>query len=159
MRRDLVIDGAAFGTATIEGDDATDSIISIYRSLGRNDINCIVLDGLIISMYNIVDGNCIFEETGLPIIAITFEDSKGLEKSIKSHFPANWQFKLGKYERLGQREKIMLKTSKNLFVRYWGLNLHQAIGILDSFTLQGSLPEPIRVAKLMARSFLACYIC
>jgi uncharacterized protein len=152
MRRDLVIDGVAFGSATIEGDDATDSIISIYRSLDRGDINCIVLDGLIISVYNIMDGNRIFKETGLPIIAITFEDSKGLEKSIKSHFPTKWQFKLEQYERLGQREKIILKTGKNLFVRCWGLSQHQTLAILNSFTLQGSVPEPIRVAKLVARA-------
>ena len=152
MRRDLVIDGVAFGTATIEGDDATDSIISIYRSLDRGDINCIVLDGLIISMYNIIDGNYILKETGLPVVAITFEDSKGLEKSIKSHFPTKWQLKLEQYERLGQREKIMLKTGKNLFVRCWGLSQHQALAILNPLTLQGSVPEPIRVAKLVARA-------
>ena len=56
MRRDLIIDGMAYGTATIEGDDATNSIISMYRSLARDDINCILLDGLVISMYNIIDG-------------------------------------------------------------------------------------------------------
>jgi endonuclease V-like protein UPF0215 family len=152
MRRDLVVDGMAFGTATIEGDDATDSIISMYKSLARNDINCIVLDGLIISMYNIIDGNRIFEETGLPVIAITFEDSGGLEETIKSRFPMNWRSKLDQYERLGQRQQIILKTGKNVFVRYWAVSQRRTIAILNSFTLQGSVPEPIRVAKLAARS-------
>jgi endonuclease V-like protein UPF0215 family len=151
MRRDLVIDGMAFGSATIEGDDVTDSIISMHRSLARDDINCILLDGLVISMYNIVDGERVAAETGLPVVAITFEDSKGLEGSIKHHFQ-NWQRKLEQYQRLGKREKVALKTGKSLFIRYWGLSQKRAVAILNSFTLQGSVPEPIRVAKLAARS-------
>jgi hypothetical protein len=151
MRRDLVIDGMVFGSATIEGDDATDSIISMHRSLERDDINCILLDGLIISMYNIIDGERVAAGTGLPVLAITFEESKGLEGSIRRHF-RNWQSKLEQYKRLGEREKVSLKTGKSLFIRYWGLNQKRAVAILNSFTLQGSVPEPIRVAKLAARS-------
>jgi uncharacterized protein len=151
MRRDLVIDGMVLGSATVEGDDATDSIISMHRSLARDDINCILLDGLVISMYNIVDGERVAEETRLPVLAITFEDSKGLEGSIRHHFK-NWQGKLEQYQKLGGREKVTLKTGKSLFIRCWGLSQKKALAILNSFTLQGSVPEPIRVAKLAARS-------
>ena len=151
MRRDLIIDGMVFGSATIGGDDATDKIILMHKSLAREDINCILLDGLVISMYNIIDGGGVSEKTELPVIAITFEDSRGLEGNIKHHF-ANGQNKLEQYQKLGKRERITLKTGKNLFIRYWGLNQKRAIAILNSFTLQGSVPEPIRLAKLAARS-------
>ena len=57
MLRDMVIDGMVVGSVTIEGNDATQNIFSMFRSLKRNDINCIMLDGLIISMYNIIDGD------------------------------------------------------------------------------------------------------
>jgi uncharacterized protein len=151
MRRDLILDGMIYGFATIEGDDATANIISMHRSLARDDINCILLDGLVISMYNIIDGERVSGETGLPVIAITFEDSKGLEDSIRHHFD-DWQGKLVQYQKLGSRNQVTLKTGKNLFIRCWGLNQRRALAILDSFTLQGSIPEPIRVAKLAARS-------
>jgi endonuclease V-like protein UPF0215 family len=153
MRRDLVIDGMAFGSATIEGDDATDSIVSMYQSLARDDVNCILLDGLVISMYNIIDGGKIAEQTGLPVIAITFEDSKGLEGAIKRHF-SDWQGKLEQYKKLGTRERVVLKTGKALFIRYWGTSQKKAVAMLDSFTLQGAVPEPIKVAKLAARAML-----
>ena len=151
IRRDLIIDGLAFGNATISGDDATDNIISMYRLLAREDINCIMLDGLVISMYNIIDGGRIAAETGLPVVAVTFEDSKGLEGSIKRLF-VDSQHKLEQYQKLGKRERITLRTGKNLFIRYWGLSQKKAVAILNSFTLQGSVPEPIRVAKMAARS-------
>lgn len=151
MRRDLIIDGIAFGSATIEGDDATESIASMYTSLERDDINCILLDGLVISMYNIVDGERVADIAGIPVIAVTFEDSRGLEDSIRRRF-VNWQSKLEKYQKLGKREQVTLQTGKNLFIRYWGISQRRALALLNSFTLQGSVPEPIRVAKLAARA-------
>ncbi len=151
MRRDLVIDGMVYATATIAGDDATQSVISMHSMLAREDINCILIDGLVISMYNIIDGGHVAEETGLPVIAITFEESKGLEEIIKGHFH-NWEDKMIQYQKLGQREKVTLKTGKNLFMRYWSVNQRTALAILNSFTRQGSIPEPIRVAKIAARS-------
>ena len=153
MRRDLVIDGMVFGSATIEGDDATDNIISMYQSLARDDVNCILLDGLVISMYNIINGNKIAEQTRLPVIAITFEDSQGLEGAIKHHF-ADWQGKLEQYQKLGTRERATLRTGKTLFIRYWGTSQKKAVSMLNSFTLQGAVPEPIKVAKLAARALM-----
>jgi endonuclease V-like protein UPF0215 family len=107
MRRDLVIDGMIFGNATIEGNDSTQNILSMYKSLKRNDINCIMLDGLVISMYNIVDGKELHDSTNVPVIAITFKDSKGLEGAINHHFSIDSKMKLEQYHKLGRRDKIL----------------------------------------------------
>lgn len=152
MRRDRIIDGMVFGNATIEGDDATQNILSMYMSLKRNDINCIMLDGLVISMYNIIDGKELEAKTNIPVIALTFKDSKGLEDAINHHFSNDSKMKLEQYRNLGQRDKVLLWTSKNLFIRYWGISFVEASTIINSFTLQGSIPEPIKVAKLAARA-------
>ena len=152
MRRDLVIDGLTFGSAEIAGDDATSQILGMHLALNRDDIACIMLAGSIISMYNIIDGEKICNETGVPILAITREESSGLEDSIKGRFPS-WEAKLALYASLGPREKVELRTGKALFIQCWGLSHRKATSILNSFTLQGSLPEPIRIAKLAARAF------
>ena len=152
MRRDLVIDGMVFGNVTIEGNDSTQNILSMYRSLRRNDINCIMLNGLVISMYNIIDGEELEKSTSVPVIAITFKDSEGLEGAINHHFSNDSKMKLDQYRKLGKRDTILLRTGKILFVRYWGINLEEASTIVNSFTLQGSIPEPIRIAKLAARA-------
>jgi uncharacterized protein len=152
MRRDLIIDGMVFGNVAIGGNDSTQNILSMYRSLKRNDINCIMLDGLVISMYNIIDGEELGENTNVPVIAISFKDSEGLEGAIQHHFSNDSNPKLEQYRKLGQRDKILLKTGKTLFVRYWGISPKEASTIIDCFTLQGSIPEPIRIAKLAARA-------
>ena len=159
MRRDLIVDGIVFGNSTLKGDDSTKSIHCMFRSLERDDINCILLDGLIISMYNIIDGEQLNNITGLPVIAITFEDSAGLEEHIRNHFLEKSEMKLEQYRKLGNRDKVRLKTDKLLYIRYWGLSLKGALNTLNAFTLQGSIPEPIRVAKLLARAHAGSINC
>ena len=55
MRRDFVIDGFVFGSATLEGNDATDTILTMYDDLQRPDISYVLISGLIVSMYNIIN--------------------------------------------------------------------------------------------------------
>jgi len=152
MRSDLIIDGFSFARTTIAGDDATDSVISLYKSLEREDVNLIMISGTIISMYNIVDVNRVFEETGKPALALTYRSSKGIEEAIRKHFPDNWEGKLEAYRRLGPRKEISLKTGFKVFVRNVGIDDLDTKIILNRFTVFGRLPEPIRVARLLARS-------
>ena len=55
IRRDLVIDGFVLGHTTVEGNDATYSILQMYDKLNRHDISYVIISGLVISMYNIVE--------------------------------------------------------------------------------------------------------
>ncbi len=154
MRSDLIIDGFVFSNATIGGDDATHSIIQMFQTLNRNDINVIILGGAVISLYNIIDVDLVGEETETPVICITFEASEGLQPHIKHHFPKSWRQKLKAYKKLGKRYELKLKTGYKIFVRNFGVTESQAKRALDKFTLQGALPEPIRLAKILARAKL-----
>jgi endonuclease V-like protein UPF0215 family len=151
MRRDLIVDGLSFGSTTIEGDDATENIVEMWKRLDRNDIACIFLDGLVVSMYNIIDGEKVSKLTGLPVVAVTFRDSRGLDSSICHHFRLRAAEKLVRYKMLRDRESILLRTGKQIYVRYWGTSYKVVKALLDAFTLQGAIPEPIRLAKLLAR--------
>jgi endonuclease V-like protein UPF0215 family len=154
MRKDLVVDGIVFGKTTIEGDDATEIIIAMYKNLNRSDINFLLLDGLIISMYNIVDGKFIHENINIPVISISFNNSQGIENSIKKHFPFDYNNKIKKLRQLGKRDYILLKTNKVLWTRFWGINLEETIRLLNSFLLQGAVPEPIKLAKIISHAYL-----
>ncbi len=152
MRSDLVVDGFSFSRTTISGDDATASVISLYESLGREDVNLIMIGGTIISMYNIVDVNEVFERTGRPVLAVTYRPSEGIEEAIKRHFPDRWERKLEDYRRLGPRKEVVLKTGLKAFIRTAGIDDLDSRAILNKFTVFGRIPEPIRVARLLARS-------
>ena len=77
MSNDFVIDGFVLGNTTIKGDDATDQIISMYKKLERPDICYIIISGIIISLYNMVDIKKIYDTLMIPLIGVTYADSSG----------------------------------------------------------------------------------
>ena len=154
MSTDLIIDGFVMGHSTVGGDDATDAILTMYKKLDRSDVSFLLISGIIISLYNIVDLKRISEEIGLPVIGVTHEESKGIEDAIKHHFPDSYKSKLAEYSKLGSREKITLHTSYNLYIRNEGCTLLEVKQLLDKITLQGSVPEPLRIVQLLANTLL-----
>lgn len=154
MRRDFVIDGFVFGYATISGNDATNSILQMYKKLYRDDISFIIISGLIISLYNIVDIKKIWQDVKIPVVGVTYVNSKGIEDAIKFHFPNSYQSKIEEYHNLGERTKLSLHTGHDLYVRIEGCTIQETKNLLDAFTLQGSIPEPLRVAQMLARTRL-----
>jgi len=154
MRRDFVIDGFIFGKATLAGNDATCEILKMYEKLERPDISYILISGIIISMYNMIDIKKIYEKLQIPIIGVTYNDSPGIENAIKHHFPDSFDEKISEYKKLGNREKITLKTSHDVYVRNEGCSISEVKFLLNELTIQGSLPEPLRVAHILANTLL-----
>lgn len=152
MRGDKIVDGLALGKTLVGGDDATSSIVSLYRKLRRNDVNIIIVSGCILSLYNIVDADEVSRKTKLPVVCLTYKDTSGIEDSIRRHFPGVAEKKLEAYRGLGERKRLRLRSGHSVFARTSGISDDEALRILDNFTLQGSLPEPVRVARLLARA-------
>lgn len=152
MRRDLVIDGVALSRITVGGFDSTDGILSIYRELDREDIACIMINGCIISWFNIIDLERVNSETGLPVLSLTYEESRGIEHYIRKYF-GNDERRLELYRKLGPREVVYVRrTGAKVFVRYLGMSKREVEAVLNAFTTHGSVPEPLRVASLLARA-------
>jgi endonuclease V-like protein UPF0215 family len=150
MRKDLRIDGFIFSTVTVGGMDSTPAILQMIQNLSRSDINVILLSGCVIAWFNIINPVLIVQETGIPVICVTYEDSGGLGGDIRHHFPADTT-RISAYENLGEREHIKLHTHQTVFIRSWGINHQDAAQLCNDFTLEGKIPEPLRVARLCAR--------
>jgi endonuclease V-like protein UPF0215 family len=154
MRADKAIDGFVFAKATVGGMDATDKVIEMYKTLGRDDINVLLLNGCVISWYNVIDLHKVAEETGLPLICVTYEESEGLDKYFKELFPEDWENRVQVYHKNKERTPLELKTGYVVYGRFLGMSLEEAKEILDKFTSHGSVPEPLRVARLLARAIV-----
>ena len=151
MRSDLRVDGLAYARASVGGDDATGAVLDIYRELDRKDINAILLEGAVISWFNVIDLEEVWHKTGRPLICLTYQDSPGLEEYIRDYFPCQEE-KLQRYRDLGQRSPIRLKTGYVVYVRAYGADLEEARVLLNKFTRDGRKPEPLRLAGLAARA-------
>ena len=154
MRADMTIDGFTFSKATVGGMDATEKILEMYRGLKRDDITLLLLNGCVISWYNVIDLHRVEEETGLPLICVTYNESAGLEKYFKELFPEDWESRVEIYRKNKSRTAVKLSTGYTVYIRFIGMKMEEAKGILNKFTSHGSIPEPLRVARLLARSLV-----
>jgi len=151
MRKDLRIDGAAIASLTVGWMDATGAVLSIIASLGRRDINVVLVSGSVVAWYNILDPEAVRERSGLPVIVVTYEESEGLEEDIRHHFPGD-EDRLRAYRKLGSRVPVDLPGGDRVFMRATGIPDGDAARVIRDFTRDGKVPEPVRVARLVARA-------
>ena len=154
MSNEFLIDGFVFEHATLRGDDITKKILMMYDKLNRDDISYLLLPGTILSMYNIVDIDKIFEQIQIPVIAVNSKDSSGLHDTINHHFPTNFENKIEQYEKLGPRQIIRLDSKNEIYLRMRGCTIDNCKTRLDKITFQGSVPEPLRVSQTLAKTIL-----
>ncbi|MEM1546610.1 MAG: DUF99 family protein [Candidatus Methanomethylicia archaeon] len=152
MRGDFLVDGFSFSYVTIGGLDATDAVLNLYRKLNRRDISVLFINGCIISWYNIMDLNRIYSELKIPLVSLTYRESLGLNDHFRNIFPQDYDKRIEIYRRNGEREKIKLKTGYEVFVRYLGMGKPTCRQILNRFTISGKIPEPVKVARILAKS-------
>jgi endonuclease V-like protein UPF0215 family len=151
MRKDLRIDGFTFGTVTVGGMDATDTILSMIHALNRRDINVVLLSGCVIAWFNVIDPERIAAESNITVICVTYEESDGLDGDIRYHFPGDTAREHA-YLRLGERRPVRLPGGGTIYIRSWGLSNDDAARFCSDFTIEGKIPEPLRVARLCARN-------
>ena len=123
MRADMAIDGFVLSAATVGGMDATEKMIEMYEDLERGDINLLMLNGCIISWYNVVDLHKIVDEVKLPLLCVTYEESEGLEKYFVELFPKDWEHQIEVYHRNGSRTPIQLHTGHTVYTRFLNMTL------------------------------------
>ncbi len=143
MRNDLLLDGFVFDAIKVTGDDSTDTILKMCRS--RCDVSYVITWGSILSRYNIVDVCSISESLNIPVLAI----SDTHHKDISSTLPPE---KLHIYNALPDRHTVHLHTGHTLDVHVSGCTIHETRRLLNRITIQGRIPESIRLARILASS-------
>jgi len=156
MRGDYEIDGVKLEFATVGGLDATDAVLRIFENLCREDINIMLLNGAVISWFNIIEVDKLYDHIGVPIISVTYEESEGLERYIREYFGDCEDFdeRMNRYRGLGARCEVNLKNGYTVWVRNAGISEEDATIVLNRFTHHGKIAEPIKVARLIARSVM-----
>ena len=154
MRKDLRIDGFCFGRVRVGGTDATDTVLRMIRDLDRRDINIVLLSGCVIAWFNVLDLGRIADESKIPVICVTYEESDGLLDDLRYHFPGD-EARIQAYLRLGERVPLDLGNHRTIYLRAAGIGYADAARFCRDFTLEGKIPEPLRVARLCARQFIS----
>ncbi len=151
VRADRTVDGFAFETCTVGGTDSTAAILALFSALDREDIRYLFVAGIAPAWYNVIDLHRLHEQTGLPVLSVSFETSDGLAEAIEREFddsPA--RTRLDTYDAQPPRRAVEVDT-ETVYLRSLGLDEKRARDVVRAFTPEGGRPEPVRVARLAAR--------
>jgi endonuclease V-like protein UPF0215 family len=106
---------------------------------------------------NVLSLPTLFQETGLPVIAVS--DSKPdmvrVKKAFKRIHPDSWESKYDLLEKSGPIQTVESRPGRaKVFVQWAGLTFKQMVELVRKTATRSRIPEPIRVADLIASSFV-----
>jgi endonuclease V-like protein UPF0215 family len=135
---------------TIDGTEAT--LICkemIQHSRHRHQLKVIMVDGACLGGFNVVDINDLSESTNIPVITIT-RDKPNLSK-IKRALQKNFTDWKDRWSLLQKGKLYSIITKHNpIYIKFKGISLEEAKEIINISTIRGVIPEPVRVAHLIA---------
>lgn len=155
VRADRAVERVAFETCTVGGRDATSAIESLLDSLDRPDARYVFVAGVALAWFNVLDLEAIHAHADRPVLAVTFEDSDGLEPSLRDAFDGDaLDARLRAYRALPERREIMVEAESTnaVYVRALGLEPEHVAEVVRGFTHDRGRPEPVRVAREVARA-------
>jgi len=153
VRASRIVDGFVLGRCTVGGSDATAAVADMVARIDREDVRYLLVAGIAPAWFNVLDLQELHEETALPVLSITFEDSPGLERAIREAFDdeATVEDRLARYRAQPERRPVTV-NDETVYLRSVGIDDDEAADVVRGFTPEGGRPEPLRVARLAARA-------
>jgi hypothetical protein len=140
------IDGVMTTTARIDGSDATGNIIKMVRkSKFRSQIQAILLDGIAVAGFNVIDIEQLNKKTRIPVIVVVRR-----YPNFKKIFSILARLKMKKKIDMIKRAGEPVKIGK-LYVQSKGVSEQDVREILRIACTRSFVPEPIRVAHLIGQ--------
>ncbi len=148
------IDGVLRSEITRDGLDATEIICKMIKtSKHHGQVRAIILDGITYGGFNVVDIQMLYRKTGIPVIVVmrSYPDFEKIKSALK-HFPdgeERWTI----IKRAGEIEKIPSKKNP-IYIQKAGISLETVKKIIQLTSIRSSIPEPLRVAHLIATGII-----
>lgn len=134
----------------VDGLDATEKFSYMLR---RWSFDSVILAGVSYAGFNLIDPNVIFEDFGKPVIVVarTEPNSKAVKGALLRHFE-DWETRWAVVEKLGTvYEIVSVPNEPPIYAEIVGADLRWASNLVRRLSVCCRIPEPIRVARLIAR--------
>lgn len=140
---------------TVDGDDGTAKTRALVELL-KNDlnsetINAVFLDGVTVAGFNYVSPSELYSSLRTPVVII-FKTELKLDKvrrALMSHF-IDWSKRFDLIEDNYARSCEVVTPKRKLRVLSYGLGLEEAVKAITKLQHLSAIPEPLRVADLVA---------
>ena len=156
-RGDVTVIGAVFNRTRLEGvikgkvrRDGANATGNIARLIERSrfgpSLQGVLLQGVTLGGFNVVDLTRLSERLGLPVVAVCWRkpDLAKIRRTLLGPVPGGKR-KWRVIERLG-----LARKHGPVYIQHAGIGWEQAIALVDRFAINSHLPEPLRTAHLIA---------
>lgn len=141
------LDGIVAGHVRRNGANATARMIAlIEQSQFAHHVRAVLLKGIAVAGFNVVDIHGLSAALGIPVVVVTRRPPRmeRVREALFGHTPGaarKWRLieQAGAMERLGP-----------LWVQRAGIGPAETLALLKATTLHGTLPEALRLAHLIA---------
>jgi endonuclease V-like protein UPF0215 family len=167
------VDGVVSGRVRRDGANSTRAMIALVRrSQFAAGLQAVLLQGIAVAGFNVVDVHALRDALGIPVLVVTRRrpDMTAVHRALFSGAPSirppvrgasrKWALieAAGPMEPLPTSHRAMRRvamsgetlSTRPLWVQRVGVTIERARMVIDCTTLHGHLPEPLRVAHLVA---------
>lgn len=147
----LRFDGVLIGDVEKDGTDAADRLAGlIEQSKFREHIRLVMLQGIALAGFNVVDVFALHERLDIPVLVVARRepDMEAIREALLTRIPGGYE-KWAMIERLGRME-----PAGPVHVQRVGLSLDQAEKTVSLFSVNSHIPEPVRAAHMIATALV-----
>lgn len=135
---------------TVDGIDSTESIYIMLKGL---EFDFLLLSGATFAGFNVVDAHMLNKVLSKPVIIVIEEKPRdqAVKEALRKHFK-DWERRWGLMESLKPIFEVKTDLRYNpIYYEVVGLDPEDASKLLRAYTFQGRLPEPVRIAGMIAK--------
>lgn len=156
-RGDVLIVGVVFSGLRMEGvlsakvrRDGVNSTRVITRLVSQSrfapQIQLVLLQGIAFAGFNVIDIYCLHEKLGIPVVVVSRKrpNLEAIRDALFNKVPGGHR-KWALIERCGEMER-----AGEVFVQRCGIDLQNTITVVRGLAVNGSMPEPLRMAHIIA---------
>jgi hypothetical protein len=175
---DTRVDGIVSGRIRRDGANATRAMVDLVRkSQFGAHLQAVLLQGIAVGGFNVVDIHALSKALRIPVLVVVRKapDLAAVKRALFSDVPhmrprvrgakEKWALiqKAGEVELLGPSQRALRRDGSReraptgiktpvprLYIQRVGLSMDEARRIVASTTLHGNVPEPLRLAHLIA---------
>ena len=145
------VEAVRVGRVRVDGTDGTRRVVALVRRLGPLEgLRAVLLDGVVLGGFNVVDLDQVHRELGLPVVAVTRRppDFPRIRAALDKWFPrtagARWAL-------LRAHGLFRVPTAgAPIRAAAVGCSRADATRLVARTTVRGHWPEPLRLAHLVA---------
>ena len=141
------LDGVLRGQVRRDGRNSTRALIALVRgSRFRAHLQAVLLQGIAVAGFNVVDIHALHQALGVPVIVVARQrpDMAAIRRALLTRVPGGAR-KLALIERAGPMEPCA-----GVYVQRVGIAAAPAAALIRRFAVHSKLPEPLRTAHLIA---------